>query len=383
VFFSKPKIFKSYEKFKNFYSFVIKLQVLVAFFCLFELSACKNEVAEVGRELVEKENISNARKEEKSTPDIQVKNVRLVFKTWEDFVSTWQSLNQLNLEEVEAWDKKLNFYSLRRFNQDTTKTPRFKEYKFSNGYEAVINPDGEVQIDNIICIFKDGHKYFMLDEHESVLSKLKNNQLQEEEANLKGVVKVKFPIPTGLTEKSTPNGRIEGSAILQGNQFREMYWEYATDITYRITFGLINRIDLQPYFKNGIIVGWDSYLETYMNLAYWRRNWGTWHLVSAGENRNLWIRDLNISTTPPTATGTVVSPPTNYGNNWYRNQDLSITLGSAKNFGICGVNSSCPIWNITNYSGDYEMRVYPHYNTVSPHLSNKSKGLYREPAFFQ
>ncbi len=356
---------------------------MVAVVYLFGLSACENRVKEIGQDIVEKDNPSIARKQEQNAYKVQVKNSRLIFKTWENFVSTWQSLNQLSLEEISAWEEKHNFYSLRRFNQDTTKTPRFKEYKFSNGYEAVVNPDGEVQIDNIICLFKDGHKYFMLDEHENVLSKLKNNQLLDEEAKNKGIVKVPLPIPHGVSEKAISNGRVEGSAILNANQFREMYWEYSTDITYRITFGLINRIDLQPYFINGIVVGWDSYLETYLKLAYWRRNWGTWHLVSAGEYRSLWIRDLNINAAPPTATGVVVPPPTSYSNSWYRNQDLTIQLGRASSFGNCTTNPPyCPTWNIINYLGDYEMWVYPHYNQYAPHLSNKSKGLYREPNFF-
>lgn len=269
---------------------------------------------------------------------------------------------------------------MRNFNEDTTKVARFKDYKFPIGYEAAINPDGEVQIGNIISIFKDDYKYFMLEKEEVALEKLKKNILQEEEEKQKGIVKVKFPKPTGTTEKAPPNGRNEGSAVLNGNQFREMIWEYSTDITYRITFGLINRIDLAPYLVDpGIAVGWDSYLETYIDLGYWRRNfWQQWNLVSAGEYRDQWIRNLNINAVPPTTMGVVVAPPSTVNDYRYSNSRWVRGLGRAS-----GAIIYTPTWNIVNYSGDYEMRVYPHYNTYFPHSSNKSRGLYRELAFFQ
>jgi hypothetical protein len=274
----------------------------------------------------------------------------------------------------------LNFYSLRNFNQDTTHIARFKDYKFPTGYEAAINPDGEVQIGSIISIFKNDYKYFLFEKDEDALAKLKKNELKASEEKEKGVVKVAFPKPTGTTEKAASNGRVEGSAVLGGNQFREMIWEYSTNITYRITFGLINRLDLQPYLVDpGIVVGWDSYLETYVDLGYWRRNfWGQWNLVSAGEYRDQWIRNLNISAIPPTTGGFVSPPPSIFNSSQYGNTRWVNQLGFAS-----GSIIYTPTWNIINYSGDYEMRVYPHYNQYAPHASNKSTGLYRELAFFQ
>ncbi len=369
------------------FNFMKKLRsfriLLCVFFVASMFSAC-NKSENLSPEATSPIIGNNARIEENiqkfSNELPKVKNGRLIFKDWKHFVGTWQSLNTVSLEEIKSWEDGLKFYSLRSFNKDTTNAPHFKEYKFPDGYEAVINPDGEVQIGNIISIFKDGYKYFMFDKYEAELGKLKNNQLQANEEKAKGIVKAKFPTPTGITEKVTSNGRVEGSAVLGGNQFREMIWEYSTNITYRITFGLINRLDLQPYLVDpGIVVGWDSYLETYVDLGYWRRNfWGQWNLVGAGEYRDQWIRNLNINAVPPTTGGTVSAPPSIFNGSIYGNTRWVNQLGFAS-----GTINYTPTWNIINFSGDYEMRVYPHYNQYAPHTSNKSIGLYREPAFFQ
>jgi hypothetical protein len=218
------------------------------------------------------------------------------------------------------------------------------------------------------------------------LVKLKTNQLQASEEKAKGIVKADFPIPTGTTEKSMSNGRLEGSAVLGGNQYRDVFWEYSTSVTFRVTFGLINRLDLEPFAVGpGIVIGWNSYLETYILLHYWRRNfWGQWRMDDAGENTDKWIRNLNMNIVPPTAQGLVVAPPQVLDISLYSNSNWTIGLGSASSLGTCNTTPAyCPTWNILSYSGDYECRVYPHYNQYAPHTSNKSIGLYREPAFFQ
>ncbi len=116
-----------------------------------------------------------------STEGVKVANGRLVFTTNEVFLQTTNTLWGKDDQELDRWENKYGFTSLRSTERSkayaesdsTNEKSLMQEFMFPNSYATIISNSGEYQIGNTIYWFYKGRKYEAQSNEE--LSLIKND----------------------------------------------------------------------------------------------------------------------------------------------------------------------------------------------------------------
>ncbi len=93
-----------------------------------------------------------------TTDEVKVINGRLVFKDTKSFQRAIKSLEVKSESELTAWERSLNFNSLRNGSSESGENLK-QEFGFPNLYAAVINPQGEYQIGDKLYWYHAGQKH--------------------------------------------------------------------------------------------------------------------------------------------------------------------------------------------------------------------------------
>lgn len=143
---------------KSLQSFLIALSIL----SLLVVSCKKDELTTATTETVIEQTEKTSNNTEIPYQDIEQENGLLVFKTSEAFLQTITYFNNASQEQIDAFAKRLNFYSLQQdidnaVENQTSKENPYSEQLAATPFALVVNPNKEYIIgENIYKILEDG-----------------------------------------------------------------------------------------------------------------------------------------------------------------------------------------------------------------------------------
>lgn len=207
-----------------------------------------------------------------SQADVTAANGRLVFASLESFTKVQAALGKMSYDELQKWEKSLNFNSLRSAAYDQsmhleqlelagTPTPAYdlmQSFGIPTFYAASISPSGEYQIGATIYWFHEGFKYEA--KSESELQQIKQNPALATEKSRAGIQSVSL-----ATKKGATTSPIVTTKAVQSNQLE------CDDKFVSSTFGL----DGDQNSQRRVIFGSHIFSE-YMNTT---SGVGTWHSI--------------------------------------------------------------------------------------------------------
>ncbi len=243
--------------------------------------------------------------------DLRVIDGRLVFPDIESFQKVRDDLWNKNSQELDAWEKSLNFKSLRtkKITQaDTLSLGLMNEFGFPMQYATLINQKGEYQIGSNIYWFHEGFKYQAASEKE--LQRIKNNPsiAEQKYAAGKGLTSLKHIALPSEGTGSFQNRTIKGASSNGDGKFQTQF-NLSNDANSQRRLSLENYTYAEVTSYNPVVAG-SSYIRTIYTAIvlneyceYYSRGSKRWY--RAGDERNT-SYDL---TTTATARGSNFAPP--------------------------------------------------------------------------
>jgi len=287
------------------------------------------------------------------TPSVQVKNGRLVFSSMEAFKNTLALLQQKNTEELNQWERIMNFSSLRKTLISTSPKENSFYAKLPATFTTILNSQGEYQVnDQIMWVNQDNH-YIVENSDEQLLSQLKNNQ----DGNYKGILKTKIfysTIPLQNKKQKTLSFNKDISNI--DARYQRQYKPGKTE--FKIVFEAYKAYVVYPNNTVWSVVG------VRIKHEYWKKpRIGRGYWKPAGDIVQKNVRNLTASVTQTFDGSTVVVPP----------QSKSQHDGSNLDYQLVGTWFAAPgtaPLKVNYIRGDFEASV-DNYSNLG--------GYYREP----
>jgi hypothetical protein len=299
---------------------------------------------------------------------VSIKNAMLFFPNTKSFLETVKILSSSSSLQNPI-------FSITTLKEEKTKLKNkpnpFKEIELPEAIEILLNQDGAVQIGDTIVMFHYGYQYFIASNKSYLISNLKKDSLPEKANHYEGVRKIKIPEKKIISEPTYfSNGRSEGIIYLGENVALTKQHQYQTGgHTYKIVFELANQKTTWP----------NGYAATALNLGIkveYRQcpTVGPCQWPAAGEVSNKIISNLNIQAYSPFYSYSNVSYiNSNYGNSAYNSGHLYNTLA----FDYYWYAQTKYEWYIPTFMGNFEAKVYPHYNQYTGN-GQPGIGYYRE-----